>query len=170
MTPGYRHIPLSQRLGISFSESSYWRVDMAEAECFMFFIAGLRQVFEKGDTLYIEGMSFDPEVEAFYRGFPAPGSPKIQRLLRHPKARAYHVPLDKEPHKILSRFATCKTFGEISEALLVYRAGKVLMDGSRIGERIALFSGDIPEPKIKKFTATRVNGSYEWVEEGRPVV
>ena len=34
------------------------------------------------------------------------------------------------------------------------------MHGWGIGERIALFSGEIPESRIKKFSSTRVNGSY----------
>lgn len=165
MSPGYRHIPLSQRLGLSFSESSYWRVDMADAECFMYFIAGLRQVFGEGDTLYIEGTDLDPEVEAFYQGSAASSPAKMMRLSRHPKARAYHIPISKAPHKTLSQFATCKTFGQICDALMVYRGDQVLMDGSRIGERVALFSGEIPESKIKKIASTRVKGAYEWVEE-----
>jgi hypothetical protein len=165
MSPGYRHTPLSQRLGISFSEEAYWRVDMAEADCFMYFIAGLRQLFGDGDTLYIEGSALDPEVEAFYRSLPAPTSPAVQRLLRHPRARAYRMPLSKDFHKALSQFATSKTFAGICDALLVYRDNQVLMDGSRLGERIVLFSGSLPESKVKKFAGLRVNGVYEWVEE-----
>ena len=165
MSPGYRHRPLSQRLGISFHEGAYWRVDMAEADCFMYFIAGLRQVFGDADTLYIEGSALDPEVEAFYKAIPAQNSPAIQRLLRHPRARAYRVPLTKAFHKALSQFATSKTFAGLCDAMLVYRDNQVLMDGSRLGERIVLFSGAIPESKVKKFAALRVNGNYEWVEE-----
>jgi hypothetical protein len=165
MSPGYRHIPLSQRLGISFNDSGYWRVDMAEAECFMFFIAGLRQVFGDADTLYVEGTRFDPEVEAFYRGLKLPQTPPLMRLLRHPRIRAYRIPLNRACHKTLSQFAAQKTFAELCEALAVYRENKVLLDGSRIGERIALFSGEIAESKIKKFASTRVRGTYEWLED-----
>lgn len=165
MSAGYRHIPLSQRLGISFNENGYWRVDMADAECFMYFIAGLRQVFKDEDVLYIEGTQLDPEVEEFYKGLVSAKSPQIMRLLRHPRARAYHIPLKKEYHKTLSRFATSKTFSGICDALLVYRGDTVIMDGSRIGERVVLISSIIPESSIKKFSATRLHGSYEWNED-----
>jgi hypothetical protein len=161
---GYRHRPLSQRLGISFQEASYWKVDMAQAECFMFFIAGLRQVFGDGNILYIEGTELDMELEAFYKANAAPEPAHVQRLLR--RSTAFHVLLNKESHKKLANFATCKTYPEICDALLVYHAGKILMDGSRIGDRVALFSGEIPEAKIKKFTASRALGAvYEWIEE-----
>ena len=170
MSPGYRHTPLSSRLGLSFNESAYWRVDMAEAECFMFFIAGLRQVFGDADTLYIEASKLDPEVAAFYEGFPKPLKPHIMRLSRRPQAKSFHIPLSKAAHKTLSQFSTCKTFAEICDALLVYRGEKIMLDGSRIGERVALFSGELPESRIKKFTQTRVNGSYEWVEEASDLV
>jgi hypothetical protein len=166
MMGGYRHIPLSQRLGISFNENGYWRVDMAEAECFMYFIAGLRQIFGDSNVLYVEGTDFDQEVEAFYKGFAKPKSTQIMRLLRHPRARAYHMPLSKEAHKTLSRLATTKTFSGICDALLVYENDRVVMDGSRIAERMVLFSGELPESKIKKFCATRVHGTYEWIEDG----
>lgn len=166
MSPGYRHTPLSQRLGMSFNDAEYWQVDMDNAECFMYFIAGLRQVFQKGEVLYIEGTKIDKELEELYKRFQPEQPQAIMRLMRHPKAKAWHLPLEKEAHKELSQFATCRTFEDICDALLVYNSEKVLMDGSRIGERVALFSGDIPEPLIKKFCATRVNGSYEWVEEG----
>ena len=159
---GYRHSPLSSRLGISFNEESYWRVDMAEAECFMYFVAGLRQLFGDGHILYVEGTEMDPELEAFYREHAAPQPSAVQRLLRHPKAKAFHMLLDSQSHKGLARFATCKTFAQICDAMLVYKDGKVLMDGSRIGERVALFSGELPESKLKKFTAARALGAiYE---------
>jgi hypothetical protein len=164
---GYRHKPLSQRLGLSFNESSYWKVSMAEAECFMYFVAALRQVFSDSDVLYLEGTELDPEMESFYLAHEALSQSPVQRLLRHPKAKLFHVSLAKEAHKALSQFATCKTFAQICDAMMVYGGGKILMDGSRIGERIALFSGEIPEPKIKKFCATKVHGDYEWVEEGK---
>src|SRR5260221_14418349 len=113
---GYRHSPLSQRLGLSFQESSYWQVDMADAECFMFFIAGLRQVFGDDAVLYVEGTELDRELEAFYRQYSVPKPAAVQRLIRHPKAKFYHVGLSKEAHKTLSNFATCKTYAEICDA------------------------------------------------------
>jgi len=170
MSPNYRHVPLSQRLGLSFQDSDYWKVDMQDAECFMYFVAGLRQVFGDGDTLYIEGTQLDPEVAAFYDSLPRLQTPQIMQLLRRPSAKRVHIPLSRENHKRLSTLATCKTFAGICDAVLVYGGGKVLMDGSRLGDRRVLFSGDIPEPKIRKFCATKVHGSYEWVEEGKDLV
>ena len=161
---GYRQIPLSQRLGLSFQETAYWRVDMAQAECFMYFIAGLRQVFGDGNILYIEGTELDPEIEEFYQAHAAAHPASIQRLLR--RSKAHHVLLNGPAHKVLARFATCKTYPQICDAMLIYRDGAVLMDGSRIGERVALFSGEIPESKIKKFCAARPLGAvYEWIDE-----
>jgi hypothetical protein len=165
MSPSYRHVPLSQRLGISFQESHYWLVNMDHAECFMFFVAGLRQVFGDADTLYVEGLDLDQEVEAVYKRFQLPSSTPVMRHLRHPKARVYHVPLSRQAHAELSRLATCKTFAEICDVLMVHRDGRILMDGSRIGDRVVRFSPEIPEAKIKKFASTRLRGSYEWVEE-----
>lgn len=162
---GYRHKPLSQRLGISFQETAYWQVDMAQAECFMYFIAGLRQVFGDGNILYIEGTELDPEIEDFYRKHAAPEPATVQRLLR--QSKVYHVLLNSQSHKVLAQFATCKTYAQICDALLIYKNGKVLMDGSRIGERVALFSGEISESKIKKITAVRALGAvYNWIDEG----
>lgn len=156
---GYRHTPLSRRLGISFHVESYWRLDMAEAECFMHFIGGLRQLFGDADTLYMEGVNLDPEVEAFYRDLDQAGFPAVQRLIRHPRARFYQVQLTRQNHKILANFAATKTFAGLCDALLIHRDGKVLLDGTRIGERIALLSRELPESSIRKFAATKLKAA-----------
>jgi hypothetical protein len=138
---------------------------MPEAECFMYFIAGLRQLFGDSESLYIEGTGFDPEVEAWLKEQSIAG-PKVTPLLRHPKSRHYLIPLSSAQHRELSRFAACKTYAETAEALLVLSGEKVLMDGRRLGERIVLVSGGVSEAKLKKFCMGKLHASYLWVEEG----
>jgi hypothetical protein len=140
---------------------------MPEAECFMYFIAGLGQVLEFGSTLYIEGTDFDPEIEAFYREHAAPEITQVMPLLRHPRRRAYHLVWGRQEHATLARFASSKTYAQVGLAMLSYREQEIRMDASRLGERRVLFSESLSESQLKKFCAGKLHGSYRWVEKER---
>lgn len=171
MSPGYRHKPWSQRLGIEFNHAEYWKLEMPDAECFMYFIGSLRQIFGNEDVLVMEGLDFSPEVEKFYQEAQSKlqaqlsSLPAVSAMLRHPKARAYQIPLTRENHEKLTRFAAQKTFAELCDAMLIYRMGEapeVLMDGRQIGERCALFAPQIKEAALKRFSGGKIRGTCAW--------
>ncbi|MES2202503.1 MAG: hypothetical protein V4498_09645 [candidate division FCPU426 bacterium] len=143
---------------------------MKDADCFMYFVAALRQVFGDGAVLYIEGSAIDAEVEALYLSHAYTVAPAVMRIDPRPRTKVFHVLMDAPFHRRLSAMAASKTYAQICDSMLVYRGQDVLMDGSRLGERIVLFSGALPESKIKRFSNTRVHGNYEWVETGKNLV
>ena len=163
--PSYRHVPLSQRLGLTFGDASYWQLDMPNAECFMYFIANLNRLFGKGFTLYVEGRALDAEVVALYRECAAPAPEKVTPLDRNPATQRLHVAMGPGLSKRLNHLAACKTYAEVGEALLVYQDGKVWMDGRRLGERVIKLSGDLSEADVKKFGSGLLRAEIKRVEE-----
>ena len=163
--PSYRHVPLSQRLGLGFGESSYWQVEMPEAECFMYFIANLNRLFGKGYTLYVEGRGLDAEVAALYTECAAPEPEKVTPLDRNPATQRLHVAMGPALSKRMNHLAACKTYAQMGEALLVYKNGKVWMDGRRLGERVVKLSGDLAETPVRRFASGLLRGLVERVEE-----
>ncbi len=171
MSPGYRHKPWSRRLGLEFTHDEYWKLEMPNAECFMYFIGSLRQVFGNDDVLVMEGVDLNDEVEKFYTEAQAKlqsqhsNLPAISAMLRHPKARAYQIPLIRENHEKLTRFAAQKTFTELCDAMLIYRMSEnpeVLMDGRQISDRSALFAPQIKEAALKRFSGGKIHGTCSW--------
>jgi hypothetical protein len=163
--PSYRHVPLSQRLGLSFGETSYWQLSMPNAECFMYFVAHLNRLFGKGYTLYVEGRGLDTEVAALYRDQAAPAPEKVSPLDRNPATQRLHVAMGPGLGKRMNHLAACKTYAEMGEAMLVYKDSRVWMDGRRLGERMIKLSGELPEAEIRQFASGYLRASIEWVEE-----
>lgn len=163
--PSYRHIPLSQRLGLTFGDLSYWQLDMPNAECFMYFIANLNRLFGKGFTLYVEGRDLDVEVLSLYDECAAPAPEKMTPLDRNPATLRRHVAMGPSLSKRLNALAACKTYAQVGEAMMVYKDGKVWMDGKRLGERVVKLSGDLGEAEIRKFGGGLLRADVKWVEE-----
>jgi hypothetical protein len=161
---GYRHIPLSQRLGLAFDDGApHWRVSMPDAECFMYFVAHLNQLFGKGHTLYVEGLGLDPEVLALYREHAAPAPSKVAPILRNPAAQRLHVALGRLG-KAMNHLAACKTFSQMGEVMLVYKDGEVMLDGSRLSERQLRLSGALSEAQVRRFAGGYLRGEVQQVE------
>lgn len=163
---GYRQVPLSQRLGLSFGEDAYWQVFMPDAECFMYFIAQLQRLFGPGHTLYVESRQPDPEVQALYQQQAQPKPQKVTPFSRNTSTARFHVQMGPALSKRLNALAACKTYAQVGEAMLVYDdAGKVWMDGRRLGERVIKLSGDIPEAQIRQFASGPLRGELSWMED-----
>jgi hypothetical protein len=161
---GYRHIPLSQRSGLSFdAEAPYWRLDMPDAECFMYFVAHMHQLFGKGYTLYVEGRDLDPEVLALYRQHAALTPVKVTPVLRNPATIRLHVSLGGLG-KAMNHLAACKTFSQMGEVMSVYKDGTLWLDGSRLSERIIRLSGELKEAQVRKFAGGYLRGEVQRVD------
>ncbi len=163
--PSYRPVPLSQRLGLGFSEGAYWQVGMPNAECFMYFVANLNRLFGRGYTLYVEGRELDPEVCALYKALPSPLPTKVTPLDRHPGTQRLHVAMGPDLGKAMNPLAACKTYAQMGEAMLVYKDSRIWMDGSRLGERQVKLSGDLSVAQVQRFASGLLRGQVEWVEE-----
>jgi hypothetical protein len=161
---GYRHVPLSQRTGLSFdAESPHWRMEMPNAECFMYFVAHLNRLFGTGHTLYIEGRELDEEVLALYREHAALTPVKMTPVLRNPATARLHVALGGLG-KAMNHLAACKTFAQMGEVMSVYGDGIVWLDGSRLSERIIRLSGELREAKVRAFAGGYLRGDVQRVE------
>lgn len=161
---GYRHVPLSQRTGLSFdAEAPHWRVDMPDAECFMYFVAHTHQLFGKGYTLYVEGKDLAPDVLALYQQHAAPAPAKVTPILRNPATQRLHVALGSLG-KAMNHLAACRTYAEMGEVMSVYKDGQVWLDGCRLSERVLRLSGELPEGAVKKFAGGLLRGQVQWVE------
>jgi hypothetical protein len=163
---GYRQVPLSSRLGLSFAAERYWRVSMPDAECFMYFMAQMQRLFGQGHTLYVEGRAIDDEVAALYLEESEPFPRPIGMMDRHSHCRRFHVRMGSGLSRRLNALAARKTYAQIGERMLVYDAVPELrMDGSRLGERIVRISGAVGESSVRRFAAGPLRGHVEWVEE-----
>jgi hypothetical protein len=162
---GYRHVPLSQRLGLSFGDDAYWQLSMPDAECFMYFVANLNRLFGKGYTLYVEGRQLDPEVVALYQSQAAPNPEKVTPMDRNPATQRLHVAMGSGLSKKMNHLAACKTYAEMGEAMLVYKDGKVWMDGRRLGERVIKMSGELSEADVRKFGSGLLRSEIQWRED-----
>lgn len=161
---GYRHTPLSQRLGLAFdADAPHWRVDMPDAECFMYFVAHLNRLFGRGHTLYVEGRDLDPEVLDLYRRHAEPSATKVAPILRNPATLRLHVALGGLG-KAMNHLAACKTFGQMGEVMLVYKDGDVWLDGSRLAERAIRLAGKLGEAQVRKFAGGYLRGRVQRVE------
>jgi hypothetical protein len=161
---GYRHTPLSQRLGLSFDSSApHWRIDMPHAECFMYFVAHLNRLFGKGYTLYVEGRDLAPDVLELYRSHPAPAPAKVTPILRNPATLRLHVALGGLG-KAMNHLAACRTYAQMGEVMLVYKEGMVLLDGGRLSERVLHLSGELGEAEVRRFAGGPLRGAVQWVE------
>ncbi len=161
---GYRHIPLSQRLGLGFDAGApHWRIDMPDAECFMYFVAHLNQLFGKGYTLYVEGVGLDAEVLALYGAHAAAAVTKVTPILRNPKAQRLHVALGGLG-KAMNHLAACKTFAQMGEVMLVYKDGEAWLDGTRLSERVLRLNGQLSEAQVRKFAGGLLRGQVQRVE------
>lgn len=161
---GYRHTPLSQRLGLAFdADAPHWRIDMPDAECFMYFVAHMNQLFGQGYTLYVEGRDLDAEVLALYQQHAAPAPLKITPILRNPATQRLHVSLGRLG-KAMNHLAACKTFAQMGELMLVYDAQGVWLDGSRLSERVLRLSGELSAAQVQKFAGGLLRGQVQQVE------
>lgn len=161
---GYRHVPLSRRLGLSFdAEAPHWRVDMPEAECFMYFVSHLHQLFGKGHTLYVEGRDLAPEALELYRAHaelqPSPMAP----VLRNPATLRLHVALGGLG-RAMNPLAACKTYAQMGEVMSVYKDGTVWLDGSRLSERVIRLNGGLSEAQVRRFAGGPLRGAVQRVE------
>jgi hypothetical protein len=157
---------LSRRLGLAFNEQRYWRVSMPEAECFMYFIAGMQRLFGPGHTLYAEGRDIDDEVAALYLDQAEPIPRPVTTMDRHSRCRRFHVRMGSGLSRRLNLLAARKTYAQIGERLQVYDATPaVRLDGCRLDERIVRISGSMPEPAVRRFAGGPLRGLVEWVEE-----
>lgn len=161
---GYRHRPLGLRSGLTFdAEAPHWRVAMPEAECFMYFVAHLQRLFGRGHTLYVEGRELAPDVAALYRAHAAPDPARVAPVLRNPAAARLHVALGGLG-KELNHLAARRTYAQMGEVMLVYKDGEVLLDGSRLGERLIRLSGGLGEAAVRRFAGGPLRGEVQWVE------
>jgi len=163
---GYRQRTLAQRLGLGFADSSYWRVSMPDADCFMYFIARMQRLIGAGPILYVEGGAIDDEVAELYALHAQAHPRRVAPMDRHSKLRAFHVGMGPAFSRPLNALAARKTYAQIGERMLVYAAdGRVLLDGSRLGERVVRLSGSIQESAVRRFASGPLHGMVEWVEE-----
>lgn len=161
---GYRHVPLSRRLGLAFDEEAHWRLAMPQAECFMYFVAQMQRLFGPGHTLYVEGRGLDPEVAGLYAALERSDPPAVAALSRGAGGRRYHVSMGGRLTRALNELAARKTYAQVGERMLVYDdTPKVLMDASRLGERLVRLSGTLPEADVRRFAAGKLHGELEWV-------
>ncbi|HTB23054.1 MAG TPA: hypothetical protein VK914_10135 [bacterium] len=162
---GYRHVPLSRRLGPDF-DGPHWRVSMPDAECFMYFIAQTQRLFGEGSTLYVEGRGVAEEVAALYLACADPDPRPIAAMDLHSLCRRFHVRMGPRLSRRLNLLAARKTYAEVGERMLVYDAERgLLLDGSRLGERIVRISGSLGEGDLRRFASGPLRGLVEWVEE-----
>ena len=122
---GYRHIPLSQRRGLAGVGPDAWQVDLPEAECFMYFVAHLHQLFGRGHTLYVEGRELAPDVLQLYQAHPSEAREGVLPVFRNPATSRLHVALGSGLSRAMNRLAACRTYAQMGEAMLVYAGGKV---------------------------------------------
>ena len=157
---GYRHTPLSARIGLAFdSSAAHWQVSMPDAECFMYLVAHMNRLFGKGYTLYVEGLELDAEAMALYQAHSADEALKITPVLRNPAAQRLHIALGSGLAKTMNRLASCKTYAQMGEVMLVYKGPQVWMDGSRLGERVVRLHGDLSEPQVRRFAGSFLRGT-----------
>ncbi len=159
---GYRQVPLGRRLGPAF-DGGHARVRMDSAECFMYFVAGMQRLFASGDLLVVEGAGLDPEVESLYRSRPARPVPAALARVR-PSGTRLCLELGPALTRPLNALAARKTYAQIGERMWVFDpGGKLLMDGSRLGERLVLFAAGLGEARVRRFAAGPLAGVVEWV-------
>jgi hypothetical protein len=132
---------------------------MPDAECFMYFVAQMQRLFGAGHTLYVEGADLDPEVADLYRRFARPEPLRLAPLDRVAPRMGFHVLLGGGLTRPLNALAARKTYAQIGERMLVYDdSPRVLMDGSRLGERLVLLSGTLREADVRRFAGGRLRG------------
>ena len=163
--PSYRHAPLSQRLGLTFTDSAYWLLEMPNAECFMYFVAHLNRLFGKGYNLYVEGRTLDPDVLALYQEQGARSVEKVSVVDRNPATQRLHVAMGPALQKRMNSLAASKTYAQMGEAMLVYKEGLVWMDGRRLGERVIKLSGQVKERDVKEFAGGYLRATITRVED-----
>ena len=155
---GYRLTPLSRRQGLGTVGPDAWQVDLADAECFLYFVAHLHQLFPRDRTLYVEGRDLAPDVLALYQAHPAVDRQAVLPILRNPSTQRLHVALGGGLGRAMNRLAACRTYAQMGEAMLVYGAGKVWLDGRQLGERRVLLDGGLSEAQVRRFAAGRLRG------------
>lgn len=159
---GYRHVPLARRLGPSLGANGHWRVDMPDAECFLYFIAGMQRLFGSGHVLVVEGPSLATEVRALYEAHSADGA--LSPEGRRPGGGSYRVAMGGGLTRALNRLAARKTYAEIGERMLVYAPdGVLLLDGSRLGEHLVRLSDRLSQAKVHRFASGPLRGRVQWV-------
>ena len=103
---------------------------------------------------------------ALYLAQAAPVPQLVRPLDRHSAARRFHVALGGRLTRRLNELAARKTYLQIGESMLVIRpGGQVALDGSRLGERLVLLAGDLPEAAVRRFAGGPLRGQVEWVAE-----
>jgi hypothetical protein len=138
-------------------EPGGWQVDLPDAECFMYFVAHLHQLFGQGRTLYVEGR-LDDEVLALYQQHPAPDPRAVSPVLRHPSTQRLHVAMGMGLSRPMNRLAARKTFAAMGEVMLVYSPERVWMDGRSLSERRVQFSGELGEAALRRFAGGLLRG------------
>jgi hypothetical protein len=154
---GYRLTPLSSRRGLAGLGPEAWQVDLPQAECFLYFVAHLHQLFGRGHTLYVEGRELAPDVLALYQAHPAEAV-AVLPIFRNPATARLHVALGSGLGRAMNRLAACRTYAEMGEAMLVYGAGKVWMDGRHLGERRVLLDAGLSEAQVRRFAGGLLRG------------
>jgi hypothetical protein len=155
---GYRHTPQSQRHGLGSVGPGAWLVDLPQAECFMYFVAHLHQLFGRGHTLYVEGLELADDVLSLYQAHPSGAREAVLPILRNPAAVRLHVSLGPGLSRPMNRLAACRTFAQMGEAMLVYQGGKVWLDGRSLGERRVLLDGALTEAQVRRFAGGLLRG------------
>ena len=161
---GYRHKPLSQRLGLGPVAPGGWQVDLPDAECFMYFVAHLHQLFGRGYTLYVEGRELAPDVLALYQAHAAETREAVQPIYRNPATTRLHVDLGSSLSRAMNRLAACRTYAQMGEAMLVYGQGKVWLDGRHLGERRVLLDAALSEAQVRRFAGGLLRGQVSRLE------
>jgi len=145
-------------LGLGPVAPGGWQVDLPEAECFMYFVAHLNQLFGRGKTLYVEGQGLDEEVLELYRAHPAAAPRTVAPVLRSPSTQRVHAALGGNLARPMNRLAARKTFAQMGEVMLVYDADQVWLDGRALGERRVRLSGDVSEAQLRRFAGGLLRG------------
>jgi hypothetical protein len=151
-------------LGLGPVAPGGWQVDLPEAECFMYFVAHLHQLFGRGKSLYVEGLGLDEDVLALYQAHPFDQPRTVAPVLRGPGVLRLHAALGGGLARPMNRLAARKTFAQMGEVMLVYDSDQVWLDGRALGERRVCLSGDLSAAQVARFAGGPLRGNVTRLE------
>ena len=118
-----------------------------------FFFRHLLTALPAATTLFVEGASVAPEVDAFLRSAAEPGDYLPARQTLWPRPKQYRVPCDGPTLAALASLAECHAVPELLDHLFVYNRSDVLLEFPDAVDRgcPAFVSGDVEERRIGSF-------------------
>lgn len=141
-------VPAEERRGIHIdTERPTWEVDSSET--FEQLFRALDGWLPGGCTLYFEGGSPSPEIEAFMAAHAVPERAHLAMGTIWPRPLIFHVPASREMFERLTRLADHHAAPELAVHFHVYRGDEVLLEAYDLFAQEMWLPGSLSDDRVE---------------------